>query len=306
MFVALGHVRVAICAITLAVVFHSAHACAAEAAEPDLQNQKSPKSNTNFSFPLKPMPEVAAPDEDLLRSGVVHRVIDGDSVELFVDGQIVAYELAGADAPEVLEDRETQLRGSSEAKAYLESLVVGEQIAVLPDRKRATDARGRRRGYLYRMPDRLLVNLEMVRVGHAKHARDPQGFNNSVLLWAQDRAKSARKGVWSPVPVQESATPKASTAATTSDDSLPIIESSSSTTGKSFGTHDENHEPEHAAAASERGIDRVVYVTRSGTKYHRKDCQHARATGIAKDRDELDSSFQACKVCEPDKPEDND
>lgn len=306
MFAALGYVRVVIYLIMFAVVAHTAHAFPAETTEPQIQDQKSPESESRVTFPLKPMPELVAPDEELLRAGVVHRVIDGDSIELFVDGQIVAYELAGADAPEVLEDQETQLRGSSEAKAYLEGLVVGEQIAVLPDRKRATDARGRRRGYLYRMPDRLLVNLEMVRVGHAKHARDPMGFNNSAMLWAQDRAKSARKGVWAPAPVNMSATPAARTAAIASNDSQPTDEGTAITTGNTFGTHDENREPDSTTIASERVIDRVVYVTQSGTKYHRKDCQHARATGIAKDRDELDSSFQACKVCEPDKPEDGD
>lgn len=306
MFATLGKVHAVIYSISLAAVALSAHAYGSESIEPQHKVQKSSESESIVGFRLNPMPEVVAPDEVLLRTGVVHRVIDGDSVELFVDGQIVAYELAGADAPEVLEDQEMKIRGSSEAKAYLESLVVGEQIAVLPDRKRATDARGRRRGYLYRMPDRLLVNLEMVRVGHAKHARDPMGFNNNAMLWAQDRAKSARKGVWSPAPVQESATPIASSAALSGNVSLPTEDSSPIHTEESTGSQDENSELNHAAAALDRGVDRVVYVTRSGSKYHRKECQHARTTGIAKDRDELDSSFQACKVCEPDTPRDDD
>jgi len=148
-----------------------------------------------------PMPEVVEPAEDRLVVGVVHRVIDGDSVELFLNGRVVAYELAGADAPEVLDGLGVVLRGSVEAKAYLVGLVDGEQIAVLPDARRPTDVRGRRRGYLYRMPDRLFVNLEMIRLGHAKHARDPMGFNHPVMKWAQGRARDAHKGVWARMPV---------------------------------------------------------------------------------------------------------
>lgn len=269
----------------------------------DARNDSDKKIDTHISFPLKSMPEVLAPDEELLRVGVVHRVIDGDSVELFLDGQIVSYELAGADAPEILEDQESVLRGSMEAKGYLEGLVVGERVAVLPDQRRAADVRGRLRGYLYRMPDMLLVNLEMVRVGHAKHARDPMGFNNKAMLWAQDRARSARKGVWSPAPVIENPAPMQLFAAST-DSQEPKSHSSGGVRSTDVDEPPQSTQQAEKAPSKvlSQGLDPVVYVTRSGSKYHRKDCQHARATGTAKRRDELDSTYTPCKVCKPDTP----
>ncbi|MBO6514270.1 MAG: thermonuclease family protein [Phycisphaerales bacterium] len=250
-------------------------------------------------YPRKPMPEVVKPDEDQLVRGVVHRVIDGDSVELFLSGQIVAFELAGADAPEILDHPQRVLHGSAEAKQILEQLVLGEEIAVLPDRRRPTDARDRRRGYLYRMPDGLFVNLEMVRLGHAKHARDPLGFNNQAMLWAQDRARSARKGVWAPPPVQAQQTTDRLSDSNGDDGVGGETTKTETSTLSSIEAVDTATEAEEKPQAKddEQG---VVYVTKSGTKYHRKDCQHARATGVAKRRSELDPSMEPCKVCEPD------
>lgn len=231
----------------------------------------------------KPMPDVVGPDEGRLIVGVVHRVIDGDSIELFIEGEIVAYELAGADAPDILEDGAISLRGSQEARTYLLALLDGEQIAVLPDTRRPTDARGKKRGYLYRMPDKLFVNLEMVRLGFSKHARNPAGFNNPVMLWAQGRARDARKGVWSPVPVEVAK-------------SVPVTAEPAKNelvTDEPSLVDAEESVPESSAGSL------MVYVTKSGTKYHTKDCQHARASGVAKRLDEVESTHKACKVCNP-------
>lgn len=305
MLMARGLVRTLIAVIALGGIVRTAQGFPAQSVEPQASKSQDPRASRGVVLQSKPMPELDEPDERLLRSGVVHRVIDGDSVELFVDGQIVAYELAGADAREILDGQETQLRGSVEAKVYLEGLIVGEQIAVLPDRKRATDARGRLRGYLYRMPDMMLVNLEMVRVGHAKHARDPLGFNDTVMLWAQERAKSARKGVWSPTPIQPAPNQLTAEVPAASGGQLAAQNELNRAEG-SAEIDDADRQVDRAASSTDGGTGRVVYVTRSGSKYHRKDCQHARASGIAKDRDSLDAEYKPCKVCEPDAPRDGD
>ena len=231
------------------------------------------------------MPEVAGPDDDRLIVGVVHRVIDGDSVELFLDGQIVAYELAGADAPEVLEKGSVSLRGGAEARGYLLALLSGEQVAVLPDVFRPVDALGRRRGYLYRMPDKLFVNLEMVRLGFSKHARDARGFNEPAMVWAQGRARDARKGVWSPVPVPVEVA-KAKPAAAEPAKEEPAADEPSRV------------DVEVSVLEPAAGY-LMVYVTKSGTKYHTKDCQHARVSGVATPLEKVESTHEACKVCNP-------
>jgi len=232
----------------------------------------------------RPMPRVIEPDADRLVPAVLHRVIDGDSVELFVQGAVVRYELAGADSPDILMgDGEGEgpalLRGSAEARSFLKSILDGEQLAVLADPRRGTDARGFRRGYIYRMPDGLFVNLEMVRLGFSKHARDPSGFNSAVMLWAQDRARDARKGVWYPAPKPAV---------------VGVVKSSDDGAAEASEEVVEVLEVEQAAENS------VVFVTEYGSKYHTKDCQHVRDSGIAKNRSEIEDSHKACKVCKPD------
>lgn len=236
------------------------------------------------------MPQVAEPDPKNLTEAVLHRIIDGDSVELFVDGAIIRYELAGADAPDILPDdlegtEPEALRGSIEAKVQLMLLLEGESIAVYPDIRKRTDRRGNLRAFIYRMPDGLFVNLEMVRLGFSKHARDPLSFNDAAMLWAQDKARDARKGVWAPAPKP---TPKPaivkSTLSESAEESSPVSE------------HQEPPADPPAASSSSQN----VYVTQSGSKYHTKDCRHVQNGALTRSINEVQESHQPCKVCNPD------
>ncbi len=240
-----------------------------------------------------PMPELTLPDPDDLLPAVLHNVIDGDSVELFVQGRIVRYELVGADAPDIVKDTESPLFGSVEARDFLSSLLVGEQLAVLPDSRKPTDALGRSRGYLYRMPDKLFVNLELVRTGHAKHTRDPSGFNNAAFRWAQDRARDASKGVWAPRP--EPPKPPKPAPEEKKQESKPTPKQSQPESQPETNSSSQS-EPAQPVSATD-----VVYVTVSGSKYHTKDCRHTSDSSIAKKRSEVEKTHQPCKVCEPDK-----
>ena len=232
-----------------------------------------------------PMPPLVEPDPDRLVSAVLHEVIDGDSVELFIDGDIVRYELAGADAPDIVDQSEIPIFGSVEAKQRLLSYLDGEQLAVIQDKQRPTDVQGRKRGYIYRMPDMLLVNLEMVRQGMCKHARDSGGFNEARFLWAQKRARNARKGVWAsrPKPIPQPA------------ESEPEIVDR---TDPKPDDHQDNNENFSTNPNGE-----LVYVTQYGSKYHRKDCQHVRDGGNGVNRDDVKDSHKPCKVCNPDENE---
>ncbi len=241
---------------------------------------------------VDPMPGVEPPDPDRLIECVVHRVIDGDSVELFVGGRIVRYELAGADSPDVVADGKRSLRGSAEAKNFLEALLVGERLGILADVRRPTDAMGRLRGYLYRLPDGMFVNLEMVRLGFAKHARDPGSFNSKAMQWAQNRARDARKGVWSVAPVVEPIDEPVK------NESSIVVAGNGRGDQKSKGS-----KPQVQSESDSSGDSPMVYVTKYGSKYHTKDCQHARESGIAKRLDEVEATHKPCKACEPDQPD---
>ncbi|MFK7758661.1 MAG: thermonuclease family protein [Phycisphaerales bacterium] len=244
------------------------------------------------------MPVVVEPNPDKLIQAVLHRVIDGDSVELFVDGAIVRYELAGADAPDLLpentdESQRETLRGSKEAKAHLQLLLEGESIAVYLDSRKRTDTRGNLRAYIYRMPDGLFVNLEMVRLGFSKHARDPLSFNDASMLWAQDKARDARKGVWSPAP-------KPVRKPVLKPESKPSARTEVSPKSEEQPSATPTQQGKEATNPEQTNTDTHVYVTQSGSKYHTKDCRHVKNGAVSKALEEVQDSHQPCKVCNPD------
>ena len=45
----------------------------------------------------------------------------------------------------------------------------------------------------------------------------------------------------------------------------------------------------------------TVYVTRTGSKYHRGNCQYLSQSKIAKSLEDARRSFDPCKVCKPPK-----
>jgi|GEM_PF-4928802 len=45
--------------------------------------------------------------------------------------------------------------------------------------------------------------------------------------------------------------------------------------------------------------EKTVYVTRHGTKYHRKNCRYVKNTAIAKDYSDVVGKYDPCSVCNP-------
>ncbi len=244
----------------------------------------------------KRIPTLEDPDPKALLGGVAHRVIDGDSIELFVNGRVTRYELAGVDAPDVLGERDVQAPGASAARDMLGLLVVGERLSVMIDPVRPEDAAGHARAYVFREPDRMLVNLELVRLGLAKHPRRHGSWNAPAFEWAQEQARSARKGVWDPAfdaPAEVVVAPD------------PVVEPSTENAPEPVEEADPAPEPtpdpEPVVADPDDGM---VYVTKSGSKYHRTGCRFlGEDGGKALAREIARKSFEPCKVCRPDDPD---
>jgi micrococcal nuclease len=118
-------------------------------------------------------------------------VTDGDTIRVLMpDGKNEPVRLIGIDAPEdgsILDQ---------EATAYLEDLVLGEEVRMVVDVS-GRDRFGRLLRYIY-VGD-LFVNEEMVRVGLAIAKRyEPDTAMASVLEAAQGAAEQAALGLFSP------------------------------------------------------------------------------------------------------------
>lgn len=217
-----------------------------------------------------PLPRPPTPDFNAARVGAVLDVSAGDVLVVDLDGERTTLRLIGTRTP---------ARGAAadEARAFTARLLRGESVYVLPEPDRTRHDREQRAwAYVYRAPDGLLVNLELVRQGYAKlSAAGP--FEHRELFEAYERrARESRKGVWR---LRDAAAP--TTQPTTTS---PAVDERAQPTDK----------PEQSTG------DAIVYVTPHGKKYHRKDCQYVRRGGRSMTLAEAKAKgYTPCKRCRP-------
>jgi micrococcal nuclease len=127
----------------------------------------------------------------------VERVVDGDTVILVIDRQSVRVRLKGIDAPESVKPNTPVQPGGKEAAAYLLSLIGKRQVWVEYEGGAPEyDQYGRLLAYLYRSPDGMFVNAEMVRSGWAQVYRKFRFRHKRYFYSLQDEARCRGLGIW--------------------------------------------------------------------------------------------------------------
>ena len=248
-----------------------------------------------------PLEGLRAPEvSGLVRADVVD-VIDGDTVEVLVEGERRRIHLLGVDAPEY---RPGQARPPAHGLAstmFLTNLLAGERVW-LAQPPEPTDRYGRERAVLYRDPDLLGVNLELLVQGYARLRlpEDVRGFSHTRRFAAGEaHARRVGKGIWGarghafadalPDPADDGADPDASPGADPgADPGVGGVEGRVSAP------------PSDAPERSEPASAERVYVTPHGSRYHRAGCRHLRGGGRAVDPAEVRDSHRACRTCLPD------
>ena len=125
----------------------------------------------------------------------VHRVVDGDTVVIIHNGKPTPVRLIGVDTPETVHPQKPVEVFGKEASAFTRNLLSGESVYFRFDQEK-TDKYGRLLAYLYRVPDGLFVNLEIVRQGYG-HAYTQYPFKHMELFRHYERqARQANKGLW--------------------------------------------------------------------------------------------------------------
>jgi micrococcal nuclease len=217
--------------------------------------------------PLSPgLAEIPHPNHDWsgAQSFEVLRVIDGDTVVLRLSSEETKVRLIGVDTPETVHPQKPVEAYGQEASRFTKNLLLGEEVFVEYESGASrTDKYGRTLAYLYRAPDGLFVNLEIVRQGYG-HAYTQYPFQYMELFREYERrAREAGKGLW------ESGAGTASSVAA----------------------------PEESQTAE--GEDVTVYVTRTGAKYHREGCRYLSRSMIPISLKEARVRYSPCSVCRP-------
>lgn len=177
------------------------------------------------------------------------------------------------------------------AKEALRDLVLGEQVHALDHEKGArADASGRRACYVYRAPEGTFVNLELIRQGYAGTTADFAYQHLEVFKAWGKAAKAAGRGVYT--------TPAGGTAAP----SAPSAPGTDGSNGTGAGT---GSAPTGAGEVKPANIapsgTTLVYVTRSGTKYHTQACRFAKSGSPMCLADAKAKKLEPCSQCSPPK-----
>lgn len=130
----------------------------------------------------------------------VDRVVDGDTVRVFLGDESESVRLIGVDTPETVHPRQPVEYFGREASAFTKRLLDGERVHLVPDARSSSelerDRYGRVLAYVYRQRDRLFVNAELVRQGYG-HAYTKYPFTQMEQFRRLERqAREAERGLW--------------------------------------------------------------------------------------------------------------
>jgi micrococcal nuclease len=197
----------------------------------------------------------------------VTRIIDGDTIELDKSETV---RLIGIDAPELNDGVESDVALAKECHAFLRGLIEYKKVRLEHDQK-TTDVFNRTLAYIY-LEDGTFVNAKVLQEGYGRaYAAYPfkylEEFQNHEQV-----AKSKALGIW-------------------------LTKSSSSAV---------EYKPSNVTAANPAqkpsSDSQIVYVTKTGSKYHRAGCRSLRKSAIPMSLKDAAARYSPCSVCNPPSP----
>lgn len=135
-----------------------------------------------------------------MRSGLVVTiltVIDGDTVDIELDGQTERVRLIGVNTPETKHPTKPIECFGPEASAYMTQLLPkGTDVRIERDTE-ARDRYGRMLLYLYRDSDNLFINLDLISRGYGTPMSiEPNTFHRNDFVHAAALAEATNVGLW--------------------------------------------------------------------------------------------------------------
>lgn len=127
-------------------------------------------------------------------TAVVVEVVDGDTLEVVLDGRRDSVRLLGVDTPETVHpDRPVECHGP-EASVFTRAALLGRRVRLEFDAERR-DVYGRLLAFV--TVDGRRFNDELLRLGHGRLlVIPPNGRHGRALLEAELEARRARRGLW--------------------------------------------------------------------------------------------------------------
>jgi micrococcal nuclease len=139
----------------------------------------------------------SSPAPGQARQAVVERVVDGDTIIAQLDGgPTERVRLIGMDTPESVKPGTPVQCFALKASAYTKHLLTGRRVRLVTDVE-PRDRYGRLLAYVYREPDGLFVNEQLVRAGYARPYTFPPNVRYEGAIAAlATRARQGGRGLW--------------------------------------------------------------------------------------------------------------
>jgi micrococcal nuclease len=127
----------------------------------------------------------------------VERVVDGDTVVVRLGSRDERVRYIGMDTPESVKPGTPVQCYAEAASRENRRLVAGRRVRLVEDAD-SRDRYGRLLAYVYREPDGLFVNAELVRRGYARLLTIPPNVaHEAEFRRLERRARAAGRGLWS-------------------------------------------------------------------------------------------------------------
>lgn len=206
-------------------------------------------------------PSVPVLDTKGLSAYGVTEIVDGDTIKVQIGNTETTVRLIGVDTPETVHPSKPVEEYGKEASSFTRNLLAGESVYLTSDAQSTdTDKYGRKLAYVWRYPDGMFVNLEIVRQGYG-HAYTVYPFDHQQLFKTYEtRAREIGKGLWAtetPTELSSWADRMAADNTKTESPKAPSVDKPKDTT-----------------------TDVTVYITRTGSKYHRGSCRYLKKSKI--------------------------
>jgi len=142
------------------------------------------------------------PPNARIEEGIVVRVMDGDTIEVFMNGQTYKVRYTGINTPEINDPEPGMEYFGPEATAKNKKLVDGKEIILVKDVSEA-DQYGRLLRYIFVGGlSGVFVNYELVASGYAHVSTYPPDIACAeTFLSAERNARSNEYGLWAPIPI---------------------------------------------------------------------------------------------------------
>lgn len=236
-------------------------------------------------------PKVDTPDVSKLRLYEVAAVVAGDTLNLrpvsFAKPEEalgIKVRLIGVDVLGTKERKQSEELGKN-ASAFLSNLLSGERVW-LEETEGATkkDGNGRVLGNVFRYPDGLFINLEVVRQGHSYVLTEFPFKHLDAFRWYAAKAKYSKRGLWSEKPK-----PEPNRNESPAPEPVPVV--TPGAVPASTPAAPETKKPDQQTI--------TVYGTRTGSKYHRAGCSYLKSSISMTLEEATRKGLTPCSRCNP-------